>query len=175
MERFKELVTHLPLWRDLRGWLHSQFLYKKLWIAREPEKRGSGEGTSRKGSSGRGPLKKGIDNESPGGGIQEAIGKEESYLSRVWPRSSCSLGRVQLFLLTYWVKFFISLWDSITDRSGATPPVDPKRGSTREIWRSAGQRRTRLTLHRYMKNPALNKEENQPRGSLSFVIRLYPL
>ena len=22
MERFKELVTPLPLWRDLRGWLH---------------------------------------------------------------------------------------------------------------------------------------------------------
>ena len=37
MERFKELVTPLPLWKDLRGWLHPRILYKKLCIVRGNE------------------------------------------------------------------------------------------------------------------------------------------
>ena len=67
-------------------------------------------------------------------------------------------GRAQLFskLAAYKLLFAYLLFESFGRRSCATPSTS-RREDPRRSRRSPGQRRTRFTLHRHLKNPALNK------------------
>ena len=66
--------------------------------------------------------------------------------------------RAQLFnkLAAYKLLFAYLLFESFGRQSCATPSTS-RREDPRRSRRSPGQRRTRFTLHRHLKNPALNK------------------
>ena len=70
MKRFKELVTLLPLWRDLRGWLHPNSSLSSYTLKGGEAQ---GEGTSSKRAK----------EESPDEESKNPWAEEESYLVRV--------------------------------------------------------------------------------------------